>query len=199
MRGCRKGIGATPLPHAPPPASFRLQTIKKRPCRNCRQNSLLLNRGGEIRCRRSDLCRRQSTRDLLPSSRRRDIEQAEPANYPIRVAVHALTCIQLHSRAFPRFHLHTVALVPPHFVTATVTARNRSARRGRRWEGRSDRTSYCGSRTSKSMAASVAAFQLREEPLVAPTVTHAGKTANAGDSGKGACLCCAPTFDATTC
>ncbi len=71
------------------------RTAKKRPCRNCRQDRLLANRGGEIR-----------TRDLLN---------------PIRVAVRALTCIQLHSRAFRRFHFHSVALIPPHFVTATVT------------------------------------------------------------------------------
>ena len=87
-------------------------------------DGLSANRGGEIRCRRSDLCRRQSTRNLLLSSHRRDPEQAKPANYPIRVAVHALTCIHLHSRAFRRFHLRTVALIPPHFVTATVTVRD---------------------------------------------------------------------------
>jgi hypothetical protein len=75
--------------------------------------------------------RTRTTRDLLPSSRRRDIEQAQPANNPIRVAVHALTCIQLHSRAFRRFHLRTHALIPPHFVTATVTVGKQSARLGR--------------------------------------------------------------------
>jgi len=63
------------------------------------------------------------TPDFLPSSRRRDTERAQPAKNPIRVAVHALTCIHLHSRAFRRFHLRTLALIPPHFVTATVTAR----------------------------------------------------------------------------
>jgi hypothetical protein len=73
------------------------RTAKKRPCRNYRQNRLLPNRGGEIR-----------TRDLLN---------------PIRVAVRALTCIQLYSHAFRRFYFRTVALIPPHFVTATVTVR----------------------------------------------------------------------------
>jgi len=71
------------------------RTENKRPCRNSRQGRILHNRGGEIR-----------TRDLLN---------------PIRLAVHALTCIQLISRAFRRSHLRTLALIPPHFVTATVT------------------------------------------------------------------------------
>jgi len=79
------------------------RTARKRPCRNYRQDRLLANRGGEIR-----------TRDLLN---------------PIRLAVRALTCIQLHSHTFRRFHLHSVALIPPHFVTATVTVGKRSARR----------------------------------------------------------------------
>ena len=51
----------------------------------------------------------------------RDPEQAKRANYPIRVAVRALTCIQLISRVFRRFHLPTLPLTPAHFVTATVT------------------------------------------------------------------------------
>jgi hypothetical protein len=112
--GAARGAGWTGLPPF-------LETVRNRRPRSSFHalhesppfDGLSANRGGEIRCRRSDLCRRQSTRDLLN---------------PIRVAVHALTCIHLHSLAFRRFHLHSVALIPPHFVTATGTGGKRSAR-----------------------------------------------------------------------
>jgi hypothetical protein len=105
--GAARGAGWTGLPPF-------LETVRNRRPRSSFHalhesppfDGLSANRGGEIRCRRSDLCRRQSTRDLLN---------------PIRVAVRALTCIHLHSFTFRRFHLHSVALIPPHFVTATVT------------------------------------------------------------------------------
>jgi hypothetical protein len=64
-----------------------LQTIRKRPCRNCLQNRLLPDRGGEIRCRGEaetlSMRNMRTTRDLLLSSRRRDLEQAQPANNPM--------------------------------------------------------------------------------------------------------------------
>ena len=75
--------GGLPLPSVLSLFLTLWRTAKRRPCRNCRQDRLLLNRGGEIRRRRPDLCRRQSTRDLLPSSRRRDTEQAKPAIHPM--------------------------------------------------------------------------------------------------------------------
>ncbi|MCK5484552.1 MAG: hypothetical protein KAJ13_12640, partial [Gemmatimonadetes bacterium] len=39
-----------------------------------------------------------------------------------------LNCIKLQSSAFRRFHIHSVALIPPHFVTATVTVRTTTVR-----------------------------------------------------------------------
>ena len=59
--------------------------------------------------------------DLLPSSHRRDTER-EARDHPIRVAVRAYTFIRSYSRVSPRFHLRKLPLIPPQFVTATVTA-----------------------------------------------------------------------------
>ncbi len=114
---CRRGVSVS---HSVLSLFLTLwRTAKKRPCRNCLQDRSLANRGGEIRSRGEAetferALARETTRDLLN---------------PIRLAVRALTCIQLHSHAFRRFHVRTNALSPPHFVTATVTVRKRSARR----------------------------------------------------------------------
>ena len=104
----------------------RLPLLRRRPCRNQRHGPSL-----------TESWRRDSL-----SRRSRDIEHPEGANYsrpaavesearhsseqrsrdnPMRVAVRALTCVQLHSRAFPRFRMRTLPFIPPHFVTATVT------------------------------------------------------------------------------
>ena len=108
---------------------------EKRPCRNCRQDRLLHNRGGEIRRRAegetlsteganssrpttSIVVQLQAIgaarfavvvqtfaagKVLATSCRRAAGETFERAarDYPIRLAVHALTCIHLHSHAFP--------------------------------------------------------------------------------------------------